>query len=67
MPKMAQKHMERYIKGIDLYESHKDLNTVKICVKSLKDEISLIQPLLDEVELIKMAIQKGESIIEHEV
>jgi len=58
--------MDRYIEGINLYESHKDLNTVRICVKSLCDEILLIQPLLDEVELIKKAIQKGKSIIEND-
>jgi hypothetical protein len=58
--------MDRYINGINLYESHGDLNTVKICVQSLKDEIKVITPLLDEVVLMKTAIEKGESIIKKE-
>lgn len=55
--------MNKYVEGISLYETHRDLSTVEICVKSLKEELLVIQPLLDEIEQIKEAIKIGENII----
>jgi len=50
------------INSIERYSDHKDLNTVRVCVTDLKNQLEIIRPLLEEVEQIRQAIKKGHQI-----